>query len=52
MAARFITELKRTHTCCELTAADVGKTVVLYGWVHTRATTAARCSSTCATATA
>ncbi|HEY3452573.1 MAG TPA: aspartate--tRNA ligase [Myxococcales bacterium] len=36
MAAKFITELKRTHTCCELTGKDVGKTVVLFGWVHTR----------------
>ncbi len=36
MAAKFITELKRTHTCNELTGKDVGKTVVLFGWVHTR----------------
>jgi aspartyl-tRNA synthetase len=34
--ARFITELKRTHTCGELTAADVGREVVLYGWVANR----------------
>jgi aspartyl-tRNA synthetase len=33
---RFITELKRTHTCGELTKADVGKEVVLFGWVHNR----------------
>ena len=26
--------LYRTHTCGELTAADVGKDVVLLGWVH------------------
>jgi len=26
--------LKRTHTCCELTAADVGKQVRLCGWVR------------------
>ena len=26
--------LARTHTCGELTAADVGKDVVLLGWVH------------------
>ncbi len=36
MAAKFITELKRTHTCGTLTAADIGKTVVLFGWVNTR----------------
>jgi aspartyl-tRNA synthetase len=33
---RFITELKRTHTCGQLTANDLGKEVVLYGWVHNR----------------
>ncbi len=33
---RFIDELKRTHTCGELTAADIGKEVVLFGWVHGR----------------
>ncbi len=32
MAAKFITELKRTHTCGELTVADVGQNVVLMGW--------------------
>ena len=26
--------LARTHTCGELGAADVGKDVVLLGWVH------------------
>ncbi len=34
--ARFIHELKRTHHCNALTAADVGKDVVLFGWVATR----------------
>lgn len=32
----FITETKRTHTCGALTAADIGKTAVLFGWVHNR----------------
>jgi len=31
--ARFIDELKRTHHCSELRAADEGKVVVLFGWV-------------------
>ena len=34
--ARFIDELKRTHHCGALRAADVGKEVVLFGWVATR----------------
>jgi aspartyl-tRNA synthetase len=33
---RFISELKRTHTCGELTQDDLGKEVVLFGWVHNR----------------
>jgi aspartyl-tRNA synthetase len=33
---RFITELKRTHSCGELTKADEGKEVVLFGWVNNR----------------
>src|SRR5688572_11009750 len=36
MSARFITETKRTHSCGVLTSKDVGKTVVLFGWVHNR----------------
>src|SRR3954469_14441499 len=34
--AEFIRELKRTHSCGELTRADEGKEVVLFGWVHNR----------------
>jgi aspartyl-tRNA synthetase len=33
---RFITDVKRTHTCGELTKADLGKEVVLFGWVNNR----------------
>src|SRR5512138_3149150 len=33
---RFITETKRTHSCGELTKADIGKEVVLFGWVNNR----------------
>jgi aspartyl-tRNA synthetase len=33
---RFITELKRTHSCGALTKADIGKEVVLFGWVNNR----------------
>ncbi|HEY1907895.1 MAG TPA: aspartate--tRNA ligase [Myxococcaceae bacterium] len=36
MAVPFITQIKRTHSCGELTAADVGKDVVLFGWVQNR----------------
>lgn len=32
--ARFIDELKRTHSCGALRAADIGKEVVLFGWVQ------------------
>jgi aspartyl-tRNA synthetase len=34
--ARFIDELKRTHDCNALRAEDIGKEVVLFGWVATR----------------
>ncbi|HET6983483.1 MAG TPA: aspartate--tRNA ligase, partial [Myxococcaceae bacterium] len=36
MAVPFITQVKRTHSCGELTAKDVGKDVVLFGWVQNR----------------
>jgi aspartyl-tRNA synthetase len=36
MAVPFITQVKRTHSCGELTGADVGKDVVLFGWVQNR----------------
>jgi aspartyl-tRNA synthetase len=34
--ARFIDELKRTHDCGTLRASDIGKEVVLFGWVARR----------------
>jgi aspartyl-tRNA synthetase len=34
--ARFIDELKRTHDCGAARAADIGKEVVLFGWVANR----------------
>jgi aspartyl-tRNA synthetase len=34
--ARFIDELKRTHTCGALRASDIDREVVLFGWVQNR----------------
>ncbi len=33
---RFISELKRTHTCGELSKANLDQDVVLFGWVQNR----------------
>jgi aspartyl-tRNA synthetase len=33
---KFVSELKRTHYCGDLTSAQAGQKVVLMGWVHTR----------------
>src|SRR5512140_2271977 len=32
----FLGDLRRTHTCGQLRAADEGNTVLLMGWVHRR----------------
>ena len=32
----FLGELRRTHTCGQLRAADAGKRAMLMGWVHRR----------------
>jgi aspartyl-tRNA synthetase len=34
--SRFIDELKRTHRCGALRESDIGKEVVLFGWVDSR----------------
>ncbi len=36
MASQFITQVKRTHSCGALRASDIGKEVVLFGWVQFR----------------
>src|SRR6266436_4880248 len=36
MASQFITQVKRTHSCGALRGSDVGKEVVLFGWVQNR----------------
>ncbi len=36
MTTEFITKVKRTHSCGGLRASDIGKEVVLFGWVQYR----------------
>ena len=35
-AVELVSSTKKTHTCGDLTKKDVGATVTLMGWVHTR----------------
>jgi aspartyl-tRNA synthetase len=35
-ASKFVVEIKRTHYCGQLSTQDVGKKVVVMGWVDTR----------------
>jgi len=35
-AGSFIVQVKRTHSCGQLSAKDVGTHAVLFGWVHSR----------------
>ncbi len=36
MATEFISKVKRTHSCGALRASDIGKEVILFGWVQNR----------------
>ncbi|MCL2823070.1 MAG: OB-fold nucleic acid binding domain-containing protein, partial [Polyangiaceae bacterium] len=33
---KFIDDWKRTHYCGDLRGSDIGKQVILFGWVQTR----------------
>jgi aspartyl-tRNA synthetase len=36
MATEFISKVKRTHSCGALRSSDIGKQIVLFGWVQNR----------------